>query len=242
VNTNKVAVVTGGTRGIGRAIVEELAEQGYFVCFTYQSNDSAANGLVARLNERVSPHKVPAEQSAEVDRFIQEVRERHGRIDVLVNNAGITKDAYFAMMPPEQWDQVLDVNLRSLFAITKAVSKVMIHQKCGSIIFMSSVAASRGSAGQTNYAASKGAIISLAQTLGRELARYGVRVNAVSPGFIETDMTAKLPRPVLSKLLEQVPLRRVGKPSEVAKVVEFLASERSSYITCNNIIVDGGLL
>ena len=236
---NKVAIVTGGSRGIGRAIVEELSGQGAKVFFTYHRNEEAAEQTsVATHAEKICCSQT--DQDA-VDKAVDHVLKTAGKIDILINNAGITADQYLMMMPFEDWDKVINTNVHGTFRWVKAVCRPMINAHDGVIINISSVAAIVGIGGQTNYAASKGAIVSFTRALAAELGPKGIRVNAVLPGFIETDMTAKMPRQIKHTNMERIMLRRFGKPQEVAAAVSFLASSGASYIVGQAIVVDGGL-
>lgn len=235
----KIAVVTGGSRGIGRAIVEKFSREGAKVFFTYKSNSAAA----IDVENSTSATAIQCDQSDPdaIIRAAETIIEKAGKIDILVNNAGINKDGIFLMMPHSDWHSVMDTNLNAAFVWTKSVARRMYSQKNGNIIFISSVSGVVGIPGQANYAASKAAIISLSKTLSAELGPKGIRVNSISPGFVETDMIAKLPRDVAKRERENTSLRRFGKPEEIAEVAAFLASDSASYITGQNIIVDGGL-
>lgn len=235
----KVAIVTGGSRGIGRAIVERFSAAGARVYFSFKSSAEAA-GEVARAT---GAEAVCCDQgdggaiAAAVDRVWAE----NGRLDILVNNAGITRDGYMMMMSKGDFDAVIDANLGGAFYWSKCVARKMYSQRSGSIVFISSVSAFKGVAGQANYGASKAAICAMARSLAAELGPRGVRVNSVCPGFIETDMTAKIPRDIAKAARESAILKRFGRPGEVAEAALFLASDASSYITAQTIVVDGGL-
>ena len=239
----KVAIVTGGSRGIGLAIARLLAEDGASVVVSgrdaarleaavkeLESLGAAALAVVADVSKR-----------DDVERLVDATRERFGRIDVVVNNAGITRDQLLVRMKDDDWDQVLDTNLRGVFLMTRAVGKVMMRQKSGRIINIASTAGAMGNPGQVNYSAAKAGVIGLTKAAGRELAHWNILVNAVAPGLIETDMTAALPAEAREALLQQVPLKRIGQGREVAEVVRFLAGEGASYITAQTIHVNGGL-
>ena len=225
----KTAIVTGGTRGIGRGIVRMLAEHGANVVFT------ARNPAFEAVESEVAALGVRAKEL--IDATVKEF----GGVDVLVNNAGITRDALLMRMTEEQWDEVLRVNLKSVFNMTKAVQKVMLKQKHGSIINISSVVGVSGNAGQANYAASKAGIIGFSKSVAKELGARNIRTNVVAPGFIETEMTEKLSEEVRKSWAEQIPLRRAGTPEDVARVVLFLASELSDYVNGQVINVCGGM-
>jgi len=238
-----VAIVTGGTRGIGRAIVETLLEDGAKVVFTGRDPgrvDAATRELEGRGGEPVG---VVAEmgKGEDVQRLVQDAHERFGRIDLLVNNAGLTKDGLLIRMKDADWDEVIGVNLRGAFQATRAAARVMARQKSGRIVNITSAAGAMGTAGQANYSAAKAGLIGLTKSAARELAHWGILVNAVAPGLIETDMTAVLTDDVRGSYTAQVPLKRIGTAREVAEVVRFLASEGASYITGQVIHVNGGL-
>ncbi len=242
---NKVAVVTGGTRGIGKAIVMELAKAGADVIFTYVSSDEKARALeteIAALNVKVKGYKSDAGDFNAAEKLITDIVSDFGRIDVLVNNAGITRDTLLMRMSEQQWDEVMQANLKSVFNMTKAVQKPMLKQRSGSIINMSSVVGVKGNAGQANYAASKAGIIGFSKSVALELGSRSIRCNVIAPGFIETEMTAALDEEVVKKWRESIPLKRGGKAEEVANVTVFLASEMSAYVTGQVINVCGGML
>jgi 3-oxoacyl-[acyl-carrier protein] reductase len=239
----RVALVTGGTRGIGRAIVEVLLDDGAAVLFTGRDGarvDKVARELEGRAGKSIG---VVAEmgRSEDVQRAVSETQERFGRIDLLVNNAGITKDGLLIRMKDADWDDVLDVNLRAVFQATRAAARLMIRQRAGRIVNVTSAAGVMGTPGQANYAAAKAGVIGLTKSAARELAHWGILVNAVAPGLIETDMTTSLPGGVREAYVAQVPLKRIGTAREVAEVVRFLASEGAGYITGQVIHVNGGL-
>jgi len=240
----KVALITGGGRGIGRAISLALAKEGAKVCINYLHSKNAAAEVVKRIKEKggeAISHKADVSKLEEVNRMVEETSKRFGRIDILINNAGLNIDKYLMIMNEEEWDKVIDVNLKGTFNCSKAVSRVMIDQRSGNIVNISSVSAISGTAGQTNYSAAKGGMISFTKSLARELAPFGIRVNALAPGLIDTEMVKKMPEEMLDRILEITPLKRVGTPKEVAKVVIFLVSEKADYITGQVIRVDGGL-
>jgi len=235
----KVAVVTGGSRGIGNACVADFVSRGAKVYFTYNKNDAAADELVNLTG--AYKLKVSQTDDAAIDECVQKIIIDNGRIDILINNAGITADQFIMMMPAEEWSKVLDTNVTGAFRWAKAVSRSMMNARSGVIINIASVSGLLGIAGQTNYAASKGAIIAFSRALAAELGPRGIRVNTVVPGFIETDMTAKMPRQIKQQNLDRILLRRFGKADEVAKAVAFLSSDDASYIIGQTIVVDGGL-
>ena len=239
----RTAVVTGGTRGIGLAIARALAEDGASVVVSGRD--------AARLESAVSELEglgaaavgVTADQSKreDCDRLVDAAKERFGRIDVLVNNAGITRDQLLVRMKDDEWDQVMDTNLRGVFLMTRAAAKSMMRQKTGRIINITSTAGAMGNPGQVNYSAAKAGVIGLTKAAARELAHWNILVNAVAPGLIETDMTAGLPGAAREALLQQVPLKRIGAAREVAEVVRFLAGDGAAYVTGQTIHVNGGL-
>ncbi len=238
----KTAIVTGGTRGIGRGIVRMLAEHGANVVFTARNPAfEEVESEVAALGVRAKGFTSDASVFAQAEELIDATVKEFGGVDVLVNNAGITRDALLMRMTEEQWDEVLRVNLKSVFNMTKAVQKVMLKQKHGSIINISSVVGVSGNAGQANYAASKAGIIGFSKSVAKELGARNIRTNVVAPGFIETEMTEKLSEEVRKSWAEQIPLRRAGTPEDVARVVLFLASELSDYVNGQVINVCGGM-
>ena len=241
----KTAVVTGGSRGIGRAIALQLAASGANVVVNYTSNSEAALSVVREIEGMgVSGMAVKADVSKgeEVENLVNEVLNTFGSIDILVNNAGINRDNLIIRMTEQEFDDVINTNLKGAFICTKSVSKVMIKQKSGKIINVSSVVGIIGNAGQSNYAAAKAGLIGFTKSMAKELAKRGINVNAVAPGFIETDMTSKLPEKVKEEFLNNIPLKRTGKPEDIAKTVLFLASEYSDYITGQVINIDGGMV
>lgn len=236
---DRAVLVTGGSRGIGKAVVEQFASQGARVFFTYHSREDDAN----RVAQGCGAKAVRCDQrdgdviAATVDAICAEA----GPIGVLVNNAGTTADQFAMLMPSEDWLKVMDTNINGAFRWSKAVMRSMMMARRGTIINVSSISGLVGVAGQTNYAASKGAIISFSRALAAELGPKGIRVNTVVPGFIETDMTARIPRDIKRRNLERIPVKRFGQPAEVAGVVLFLASDAASYIMGQTIVIDGGL-
>ena len=242
---NKVALITGGGRGIGRSICESFAENGCNVAFTYNSSKEAAENLVEELKKydvKVKSYKSDASDHDKSVELIENVISDFDRIDVLVNNAGITKDNLLMRMSPSDFKDVVNVNLGSVFNLTKSSIRIFLKQKEGSIINISSIVGVKGNAGQSNYAASKAGIIGFSKSIALELGSRNIRCNVVAPGFIETDMTDSLSDNVLEKWKESIPLKRSGKPNDVGNACVFLASDLSSYITGQVLQVDGGLL
>jgi 3-oxoacyl-[acyl-carrier protein] reductase len=242
--SGRTALVTGGSRGIGKAIVEKLASQGIKVAFVYKSSAESANKIVSDLAEK--GYETLALQGdvavkADADRIVAEVVEKWGRLDILVNNAGIIRDGLLAVMEEQNWLDVINTNLNSVYNFCQAVMRPMMAQRYGRIINMSSVAAEFGNQGQVNYAASKGGIQGLTRCLATEIGRRNITVNAIAPGFIETDMTEAVRSVAEADLKKQIPVRRLGKPEDIANAVSFLASEESGYITGHILVVDGGL-
>ena len=239
----RVAIVTGGTRGIGLAIARGLAEDGASVVVSGRD----AGRLEAAMKEIETASgaslalAADAAKREDADRLVEAARERFGRIDVLVNNAGITRDQLLVRMKDDDWDQVLDTNLRGVFLMTRAAGKVMMKQRSGRIINISSTAGAMGNPGQVNYSAAKAGVMGFTKAVARELAHWHILVNAVAPGLIETDMTAAIPAEARDALLRQVPLKRAGTAHEVAGVVRFLAGDGAAYITGQTIHVNGGL-
>jgi len=242
---SQVAIVTGASRGIGREIALSLAEAGANVVINYAGNKALAEEVAEKVRESGAKALVvqaDVSKSDQVERLIAVTNAEFGRIDILVNNAGITKDNLIMRMKEEDWDDVINTNLKSAFLLSKGVSRIMMKQKSGRIINISSVVGILGNAGQANYVAAKSGMIGLTKTLARELATRGITVNAVAPGFIETDMTATLSEDIRAELLKQIPLARLGSPKDVANVVKFLASESAGYLTGQVLHVDGGMV
>ena len=242
---DKVALITGGARGIGRSICESFAENGCNVAFTYNNSKEAAEELVKELKKydvKVKSYKSDASDYDKSVELIDNVISDFERIDVLVNNAGITKDNLLMRMSPSDFKDVVNVNLGSVFNLTKSSIRIFLKQKQGSIINISSIVGVKGNAGQSNYAASKAGIIGFSKSIALELGSRNIRCNVVAPGFIETDMTDSLSVDVLEKWKESIPLKRSGKPNDVGNACVFLASDLSSYITGQVLQVDGGLL
>lgn len=244
---NKIAIVTGASRGIGEAIAIKLAEHGAHVAFTYLSSEEKAIALENKLKGfgvKAKAYKSNAGVYAECEAFVNDVTKEFGTVDVCVNNAGISKDNLLLRLSPEQWDEVMDINLKSVFNMTKQVIRPMMKAKKGSIINMSSIVGVSGNAGQTSYAASKAGILGFTKSVAKELGSRNIRCNAIAPGFIETDMTHYLQdkeSDSAKKFLENIPLGRFGQASEIADTTLFLASDMSAYITGQVLSVCGGL-
>ena len=242
---NKTTLVTGASRGIGRAIAMKFAEEGADVAFTYLSSVEKGQALEAELaafGVKAKGYRSDASDFQAADQLITDVVADFGKLDVLVNNAGVTRDALLMRMSEEQWDTVMNVNLKSVFNLTKAATKTMMRAKSGSIINITSVVGIMGNAGQANYAASKAGIIGFSKSVALELGSRNIRSNAVAPGFIETEMTDALEAKALEEWKQSIPLRRGGKPEEVADACVFLGSDKSRYITGQVLQVDGGML
>lgn len=240
----KVAIVTGGTRGIGSAITTMLARSGVHVAAGYSRGKESAEKLQEHLHgtgATISVHQGRVDEPADCTRVVKEVLDRYGRIDWLVNNAGITVDKTVRKMTPDDWHNVLNVNLFGAFAMIKAVLEHMIERGSGRIINISSVIGETGNVGQANYAASKAGLFGLTKSLALEMATKGITVNCVAPGFISTEMVQAIPEAALAKVVEKIPQRRLGTPEEVARVVKFLLDDESSYITGAVYTVNGGL-
>lgn len=241
----KVALITGASRGIGRAVAIELAKAGAKVIINYSGNITAAqdveNVIKSNGGEAIIIQSDVA-SSESVDAMVKQVMDSYGRIDILVNNAGITRDNLLMRMKEEDWDAVMNTNLKGIYNCTKAVSRIMMKQKCGKIINMTSVVGITGNAGQANYAAAKAGVIGFTKSMAKELASRGITVNAVAPGFIATDMTAVLPDQVKSELTTKIPLGRLGSTDDISAAVLFLVSEAANYITGQTLNVDGGMV
>jgi acetoacetyl-CoA reductase len=243
-NGQRVAIVTGGARGIGAAITTALAHSGVHVAAGYSSNAKAADELAGKLTAEgasVSVHQGNVGEPADCNRVVDEVMKQRGRVDYLINNAGITVDKTMRKMTVEDWHAVLRINLSGAFYMTKAVLEHMLEREFGRIVNISSLIGQTGGIGQANYAASKSGLFGLSQSLAREVARKGITVNCVAPGFIETEMVAAVPEEVLARLLKGVPVGRLGKASEIARAVQFLVDDDAGYITGSVISVNGGL-
>ena len=242
--TGKTAVVTGGSRGLGRAVCLELAAGGANVVLCYAGNENAANETAAAceaLGAKVLAVRCDVADSAQVKALMDEALKAFGRIDILVNNAGITRDGLLMMMKETDFDAVISTNLKGVFLCMKAVARQMMKQRYGRIVNLSSVVGLRGNAGQVNYAASKAGVVGMTKSLAKELASRGVTVNAVAPGFIETDMTAAMTDAAKTATLASIPMQKLGAPEDVARAVAFLASDEAAYITGQVLAVDGGM-
>ena len=240
----RTALVTGGSRGIGKAIVEELARLGAKVAFVYQSSQAAADAIVAELAAKgytVAAYQADVKDKTAADAVVQKVIDTWGKLDILVNNAGVIRDTLLARMTSEQWHEVIETNLTSVFNFCQAATMPMMGARYGRIVNMSSVAAEFGNKGQANYAASKGGVEGFTRCFATELAKRGVTVNAVAPGFIETDMTAAVRNAAEAEIKKNIPVARLGKPEDISRAVAFLVSEEASYITGQILVVDGGL-
>lgn len=241
----KTAIITGASRGIGKGIATVFAQQGANVAFTYSSSSEAAKALEAELQSHGGQVKAYQSNAADFEaaqQLVSDVLADFGQIDILVNNAGITKDNLLMRMGEADFDQVIEVNLKSVFNMTKAVQRTMLKQRQGSIINMSSVVGVKGNAGQTNYAASKAGIIGFSKSVALELGSRNIRSNVIAPGFIETEMTAKLDEATVEQWRAGIPLKRGGSPDDIANACVFLASDLSAYITGQTLHVDGGML
>lgn len=242
---NKIALITGGSRGIGESIVRKFAAQGATVVFTYLSSAEKAEALAKELsdahNVAVKAIRSDASDYTQAESLIQEVTDTFGRIDILINNAGITKDTLMLRMSEEQWDQVMEVNLKSVFNLTKHVLKPMMKNKSGSIINMGSVVGVFGNAGQANYAASKAGIIGFSKSIAKEVGSRNIRCNVIAPGFIETDMTHVLTEEQKKAYADSIPLKKLGSGDDVANACVFLGSDMGQYITGQVVSVCGGL-
>ncbi len=241
----KTAIITGGSRGIGKGIVETFAKHGAQVAFTYNSSAEAAEAIAADAaaeGVKVKAYKSNAADFEQAQELIAAVLEDFGQIDIVINNAGITKDNLLMRMSEEDFDKVVEVNLKSVFNMTKAVQRTMLKQRSGSIINMSSVVGVKGNAGQTNYAASKAGILGFTKSVALELGSRNIRCNAIAPGFIETEMTGKLDEAVVEGWRNAIPLKRGGTPEDIANACVYLGSDLSAYVTGQVLNVDGGML
>ena len=243
--SGKIALITGGSRGIGRAVAIRLAQAGAKIVFSYRGNHDAAQEVLGDLKGGGAHAMAVAGDvavSADVDRLVMAALEAFGRIDILVNNAGITRDTLLMRMSEEDWDAVLDTNLKGTFLVTKAVMRGMIRQRSGRIVNITSASGQLGNAGQANYSASKAGMIGFTRATAREVASRGITVNAVAPGFIETDIWANVSDEARKAILNMAPLGTIGNPEDVAEAVAFLASDAARYITGQTLNVDGGLV
>lgn len=242
--TGKTALITGAARGIGKALAIKFAQEGANIAFTdlvIDENGKATEQEIAQLGVKVKAYASNAADFAQTAEVVKQVMEDFGRIDILVNNAGITKDGLMLKMTEAQWDAVINVNLKSAFNFIHACTPIMMRQRGGSIINMSSVVGVHGNAAQCNYAASKAGLIALAKSIGQEMGSRGIRANAIAPGFIDTPMTQALPESIRAEWIKKIPLRRGGTVEDIANVATFLASDLSSYVTGQVIQVDGGM-
>lgn len=241
---NKTAVITGGSRGIGKEVALHLASLGADIAISYNSNADAANKVIEEIRSmgrKAIAMKADVGKKEQVEEFVGEVLEQYGNIDILVNNAGITRDNLLLRMKEEEWDEVLNKNLKGVFLMTKRVLRKMIKNKRGKIINITSIVGVIGNAGQANYSASKAGLIGFTKSVAKEVAVRGIQVNAIAPGFIETEMTDVLPENIKDELINAIPSRKLGKPEDIAYLVGYLSSELSNYITGQIIHVDGGM-
>lgn len=241
---DKVTIITGGARGIGKEIALRFAQEGakIVICDINEEDLAKTKLEIQNFDKDVKIFRVDVSNFKEVEEMVGNVLDNYKRIDILINNAGITRDDLILRMEEESWDKVIAVNLKSVFNCTKTVAKAMLKQRQGKIINISSIIGVVGNVGQANYSASKAGIIGFTKSVAKELAPRGINVNAVAPGFIQTEMTEKLPQEIKDGMLKRIPLGRFGTPRDVAEVVLFLASEASSYITGQVIVVDGGMI
>ena len=241
----KVALVTGASRGIGREIAIEFAREGADVVVNYAGSEAKAKEVadeIQAMGRKAIIYQCNVANSDEVQNMVKDTTQHFGKLDILVNNAGITRDNLLMRMKDDEWDDVINTNLKSVFLTTKAVTRQMMKQRSGKIINVASIVAISGNPGQANYVAAKAGVIGLTKTTAKELASRGITANAIAPGFITTDMTEKLPEDLKAEMLKQIPLARLGQPKEVAKVAIFLASDDSNYLTGQTLHVDGGMV
>jgi len=241
----KIVLITGGSKGIGRAIALKFAEnKARLILVHYDADDSAANESLDQLSKKgveAESYRLDVSSFQDVNAFFDEILSKHGKVDVLINNAGITRDTFIMRMSEEDWDILMKVNLKSAFNCTKAIIRPMMKQRMGRIVCISSVVGQIGNAGQANYAASKAGLMGFVKSVAREVASRGITVNAVAPGFIDTEMTAVLPEKVREAFLQQIPLGKMGRPEDVAEAVYWLCSDAAGYITGQVIHVSGGM-
>lgn len=243
--SGKIALVTGGSRGIGREIAIELAKHGASIAISYVSNEEKAIEVIESIQEysvKAMCVKADVSREEEVERLVDTVKKQLGPIDILVNNAGINMDALIIRMKTQEWDQVIDTNLKGTYLCTRLVAKDMLKKRYGKIINITSVAGVAGNIGQSNYSASKAGIIGFTKAVAKELASRNINVNAIAPGLIETDMAQALKEEIRESLIKSVPMGRLGSPKDIANIVVFLASDKSDYITGQTINVDGGMI
>ena len=244
-NERETVLVTGGSRGIGKEVALKFAKNGYDVIINYISDKTEVNKIEEEIKQygtQCLMIKADVSKSEDVEKLVKQAIEKFGKIDVLVNNAGITKDNLLIRMGEEEFDKVIEINLKGTYLVTKAVTKHMMKKRKGSIVNLSSVVGVTGNAGQCNYSASKAGIIGFTKSIAKELASRNIRANAVAPGFIQTDMTEVLSETIKETIQNQIPLKRMGEAKEVAELIYFLGSEKSSYITGQVINVDGGMV
>ncbi|MCX8082181.1 MAG: 3-oxoacyl-[acyl-carrier-protein] reductase [bacterium] len=239
---DKVAVITGAFGGIGRALAIKLGEQGAKIALWDIFIDNSLEKILTDKSIQFLSSKIDITKKDDVQNSADKIIERWGKIDILINNAGITKDNLILRMTEEEWDSVIEINLKGAFICSKIIGKFMFSQKTGSIVNVASIIGQIGNIGQANYSASKGALISFTKTCAKEFARFGVRVNAVAPGYIITKMTEQLPEKIKTKMLEMIPLGRFGTPEEVADLILFLSSNKANYITGQVFRIDGGMV
>lgn len=241
----KVAVITGASGGIGKAITESLAREKATVILTYKNNKESAENIrqeIIKNGGKASIYQADVSEEEDVKRLFSAIKKEYGKIDILINNSGITKDGFLPIMSSKKFDEVIQVNLKGTYLCCREAVKQMILKKQGTIINIASTSGISGAIGQTNYSASKGGIIAFTKSLALEVAQYNIRANVVAPGFIETQMTKKMDQKTLNKMLELIPLKRLGRPEEIANLVTFLASQLSEYITGKVFTIDGGLI
>ncbi len=241
---NKTAIVTGGSRGIGKSIALHLASLGANIIVNYNNNFAAANEVVKEIESmgrEALAIKADIGKSSDVDKFINTVYEKFNSIDILINNAGITRDNLLMRMKEDEWDEVLNTNLKGAFLMTKSIIRKMIKRKKGKIVNITSIVGTTGNAGQSNYSASKAGLIGFTKSIAKEVASRGIQVNAIAPGFIRTDMTDALPDNIKKELLNNIPANKLGRPEDIANMVGFLSSDLSDYITGQIIHIDGGM-